>query len=73
MKKKEARALVEAMMVSVIPFIGGIAEQPKEIPSTYDKKVIAGFLKLYKKSKYVPKNDWEHNIIADCYAVLRNN
>ena len=73
MKKEEARALVGAMMVSVIPYMRGIAEQSKEIPSTYDKEVIAGFLKLYKKSEYVPENDWEHNIIADCYTVLRNN
>ena len=73
MKKKEARALVEAMMASVIPYMSGIGEQSKEIPSEYDKKVISGFLKLYKKSKYVPNDDWEHNIIADCYAALRNN
>lgn len=73
MKKKEVRALVEAMMVSVIPYTRGVAEQSKEIPSEYEKKVISGFLKLCKKSKYVPENDWEHNIIADCYAALRNN
>lgn len=73
MKKKEARALVAAMMASVIPYTRGIAGQSKEIPSTYDKAVISGFLKLYKKSEYVPENDWEHNIIADCYAALRNN
>ena len=73
MKKKEARALVEAMMASVISYMSGIGEQSKEIPSEYDKKVISGFLKLYKKSKYVPNGDWEHNIIADCYAALRNN
>lgn len=73
MKKKEACALVKAMMASVIPYVGGVAERSKEIPSKYDKEVISGFLKLYKKSEYAPTDTWEHNIIADCYAALRNN
>lgn len=73
MKKKEACALVEAMIASVIPYLDGIAENKKRIPSEYEKEVISGFLKLYKKSGYVVKDTWTHNIIADCYAALRNN
>ena len=72
-KKKEAHVLVGAMMASVIPYTSGLPGHSKEIPSEYEKAIISLFLKLCKKAKYVPKNDWEHNIIADCYAILRNN
>lgn len=73
MKKEEARILVEAMIASVIPYVPGLPGHSEEIPSDNDKAMISLFLKLCKKAKYVPKNDWEHNIIADCYAILRNN
>lgn len=73
MKKKEKLALVDALMASVIPFTSGIGMYKKETPSEYEKSVISAFLKLCKETNYVPNNDWEHNIIADCYAVLRNN
>ena len=73
MKKKEKLALVEALMVSVIPFTSGIGLFSKDTPSEYDRTVISAFLKLYEESNYTPNNDWEHNIIADCYTVLRNN
>ena len=71
--KKEKLTLVEAMIASIIPFTSGIGSFSMETPTEYDKKVISAFLKLYKGSGYVPKSDWEHNIIADCYAALRNN
>lgn len=73
MNKKEKLALVEALMASVIPFTGGIGMFSRETPSEYEKTVISAFLKLCKETGYTPNNDWEHNIIADCYAVLRNN
>lgn len=73
MKKKEKLALVEALMASVIPFTSGIGMYSREAPSEYDRTVISAFLKLYEESNYTPNNDWEHNIIADCYAVLRND
>ena len=73
MKKKEKLALVEALMASVIPFTNGIGMFSREAPAEYEKTVISAFLKLYEESNYTPGNDWEHNIIADCYAVLRNN
>lgn len=73
MKKKEKLALVEALMASVIPFTSGIGLYRREAPSEYEKSVISAFLKLYEESNYTPNNDWEHNIIADCYAVLRND
>lgn len=73
MKKKEKLALVEALIASVIPFTGGIGMYSREIPSEYEKSVISAFLKLCKETNYTPDNDWKHNIIADCYAALRNN
>lgn len=73
MKKKEKLALVEALMASVIPFTSGIGMYSREAPSEYEKAVISAFLKLCKETNYTPGDVWEHNIIADCYAALRNN
>ena len=73
MKKKEKLALVDALMASVIPFTDGIGRYKKETPSEYEKSVISAFLKLCKETNYTPDDVWEHNIIADCYAALRNN
>jgi hypothetical protein len=73
MKKKEKLALVEALMAPVNPFTDGIGAYSRGAPSEYEKSVISAFLKLCKEANYTPNNDWEHNIIADCYAALRNN
>lgn len=73
MKKKEELALVKALIASVIPFTSGIGMFSKETPSEYEKTVISAFLKLYERTGYTPVSDCEHNIIADCYTVLRNN
>lgn len=73
MKKKEKLALIDALTASVIPFTSGIGGYNKETPSEHEKLVISAFLKLCEETNFAPYNDWVHNLIADCYTVLRNN